>query len=46
MACGELPELAMVDLRLLSSFSGIEMGERLRKSSVLREMAVVISTAY
>ncbi|MFZ4828896.1 MAG: response regulator [Phototrophicaceae bacterium] len=32
---GELPELAMLDIRLPGSVSGIEIGERLRKSPIL-----------
>ena len=43
---GELPELAMLDIRLPGLISGIEIGERLRKSPILKNMAIVLSTAY
>lgn len=43
---GELPELALLDIRLPGKISGPMVGERLRKSSVLGELAIVMSTAY
>ena len=43
---GELPELALLDIRLPGTVSGPQVGERLRKSSVLGEVAIVLSTAY
>ena len=43
---GELPELALLDIRLPGSVSGPMVGERLRKSPVLGEVAIVLSTAY
>ena len=43
---GELPELAFLDIRLPGTVSGPQVGERLRKSSVLGEVAIVLSTAY
>lgn len=43
---GELPELALLDIRLPGSTSGPMVGERLRKSKVLQNIAIVLSTAY
>jgi CheY-like chemotaxis protein len=43
---GELPELALLDIRLPGSVSGPEVGERLRKSTALEQMTVVLTTAY
>jgi CheY-like chemotaxis protein len=43
---GELPELALLDIRLPGSVSGPMVGERLRKSTRLGEIAIVLSTAY
>jgi CheY-like chemotaxis protein len=43
---GELPELALLDIRLPGSVNGVMVGERLRKSTVLGNIAVVFSTAY
>lgn len=43
---GELPELALLDIRLPGEINGAAVGERLRKSSVLGEIAIVLSTAY
>ncbi|MEM6530515.1 MAG: response regulator [Chloroflexota bacterium] len=43
---GELPELALLDIRLPGKISGPMVGERLRKSGVLGEVAIVMSTAY
>src|SRR5215468_6882298 len=43
---GELPELALLDIRLPGNISGPMVGERLRKSPVLGEVAIVLSTAY
>jgi DNA-binding response OmpR family regulator len=42
---GELPELAILDIRL-PEVSGPEVGHRLRESSILGEMAIVLITAY
>lgn len=42
---GELPELALIDIRL-PEVSGPEVGRRLRQSPVLKNMAVVLITAY
>jgi CheY-like chemotaxis protein len=43
---GELPELALLDVRLPGKISGPMVGERLRKSPVLGHMAIVLTTAY
>ncbi|HLU12175.1 MAG TPA: response regulator [Oceanobacillus sp.] len=43
---GELPELALLDIRLPGSISGPMVGERLRKSPILQHSAIVLSTAY
>ncbi|MEL6151862.1 MAG: response regulator [Chloroflexota bacterium] len=43
---GELPELALLDIRLPGKISGPMVGERLRKSSTLGDIAIVMSTAY
>lgn len=42
---GELPELALIDIRL-PEVSGPEVGRRIRQSPVLKNMAVVLITAY
>ncbi len=43
---GELPELAILDIRLPGDIEGHQVGERLRNSPVLRDMAIVLITAY
>jgi CheY-like chemotaxis protein len=43
---GELPELALLDIRLPGAVSGPAVGERLRKSSILGDVAIILSTAY
>ncbi|MEO1646344.1 MAG: response regulator [Chloroflexota bacterium] len=43
---GELPELALLDIRLPGEVDGVQVGERLRKSPVLGDCAIVLSTAY
>ena len=43
---GELPELALLDIRLPGPISGPMVGERLRKSPILGDIAIVLSTAY
>lgn len=43
---GELPELALLDIRLPGEINGVGVGERLRKSSVLGDVAIVLTTAY
>jgi CheY-like chemotaxis protein len=43
---GELPELALLDIRLPGEINGVGVGERLRKSTVLGDVAIVLTTAY
>jgi CheY-like chemotaxis protein len=43
---GELPELALLDIRLPGTVSGPMVGERLRQSTSLKDIAIVFSTAY
>jgi CheY-like chemotaxis protein len=45
-APGELPELALLDIRLPGNISGPAVGERLRKSPPLSNVAIVLITAY
>ena len=42
---GDLPELAILDIRL-PEVSGPEVGNRLRRSPILGEIAIVLITAY
>ena len=43
---GELPELALLDIRLPGNVSGPAVGERIRQSKALNKMAIVLITAY
>ena len=43
---GELPELALLDIRLPGEIQGPDVGERIRKSPLLKDMAIVFATAY
>jgi CheY-like chemotaxis protein len=43
---GELPELALLDIRLPGDVNGAEVGERLRQSPLLGDIAIVLTTAY
>lgn len=43
---GELPELALLDIRLPGSIDGLQVGERLRRSRVLGQIAIVLTTAW
>lgn len=43
---GELPELALLDIRLPGDVQGPVVGERLRKSKVLGNIAIILITAY
>lgn len=43
---GEIPELALVDIRLPDSISGVDVANRIRRSPQLNDMAVVMMTAY
>lgn len=43
---GELPELALLDIRLPGDVNGIDVGEKLRASKALGNMAIVMTTAF
>ena len=43
---GELPELALLDIRLPGDVQGPVVGERLRKSKILGNIAIILITAY
>jgi len=43
---GELPELALLDIRLPGAIQGPDVGGRIRKSGSLKNMAIVLITAY
>lgn len=43
---GELPELALLDIRLPGKISGPDVGNKIRQSRVLKDIAIVLSTAY
>jgi CheY-like chemotaxis protein len=43
---GELPELALLDIRLPGNVSGADVAARLRQSPILGQAAIVLSTAY
>jgi CheY-like chemotaxis protein len=43
---GEVPELALLDIRLPGDVNGAMVGARLRKSPRLGNMAVVLTSAY
>lgn len=43
---GELPELALLDIKLPGPLQGPDVGERLRKSPVLGNIAIVLTTAF
>jgi CheY-like chemotaxis protein len=43
---GELPELALLDIRLPGDINGPAVGERLRRSHALGHVAIVLTTAY
>lgn len=43
---GELPELALLDIRLPGEINGIQVGEHLRKSPILSKAAIVMTTAF
>ncbi|MBI5666462.1 MAG: response regulator [Chloroflexi bacterium] len=45
-ASDEVPELALLDIRLPGQASGPDVGARLRKSPVLKNAAIVLMTAY
>lgn len=43
---GELPELALLDIRLPGLAQGDDVAKRLRESTALRNIAIVLTTAY
>lgn len=43
---GELPELALLDIRLPGDINGAMIGKRLRNSPRLKNMTIVLMTAY
>ncbi|HYO88845.1 MAG TPA: response regulator [Candidatus Limnocylindrales bacterium] len=43
---GELPELAVIDIRLPGKADGVAVGARLRQSPKLKHIAIVLITAY
>lgn len=43
---GELPVLALLDIRLPGDIDGVMVAERLRESALLHNIAVVLTTAY
>jgi CheY-like chemotaxis protein len=43
---GELPELALIDVRLPGALQGPAIGARLRRSPRLKDIAIVITSAY
>ena len=43
---GEIPELALLDIRLPDTISGPDVGVRLRQSEPLKDIVIVIMTAY
>lgn len=45
-APSDVPELALLDIRLPGNVSGPMVGERLRKSPLLKNVAIVLITAY
>ncbi len=43
---GELPELALLDIRLPGAINGVKVSERMRESPHLKDIAIVLMTAY
>jgi len=43
---GELPELALLDIRLPGEINGIQVGKQLRESPILNKVAIVMTTAF
>ncbi|KXK19475.1 MAG: Response regulator receiver domain protein [Chloroflexi bacterium OLB15] len=43
---GEIPELALIDIRLPGRAQGDDVGARLRQSPMLKDAAVVLTSAY
>lgn len=46
MYAGELPELALLDIRLPGDVDGAMVGARMRESPTLRHTRIVLMTAY
>lgn len=42
----EIPQLAMLDIRLPGQVDGVAVGERMRRSPVLKNTRIVMMTAY
>lgn len=42
----DLPELALIDIRLVSDLDGITIASRLRSNPLLKNMVIVLNTAY
>lgn len=43
---GEMPELALLDIRLPGAVSGPMVGQKLRQSPLLQHITIVLTTAY
>jgi CheY-like chemotaxis protein len=43
---GELPELALLDLRLPTAIGGSDISARMRQSPLLKDTAIVLTSAY
>lgn len=43
---GEIPELALLDIRMPDAISGPEVATRLRRSPLLKDIVIVLMTAY
>jgi CheY-like chemotaxis protein len=42
----ELPELALLDIRLPGKMDGLQVGQRIRQSQHLKAMPIILMTAY
>lgn len=42
----ELPEFGLLDIRLPGDIDGVQVGERIRSSPVMKDMVIVLMTAY
>ena len=42
----EIPELVMLDIRLPGQVNGVAVGERMRRSPILKNTRIVMMTAY
>lgn len=42
----EIPQLAMLDIRLPGQVDGVAVGERMRRSPVLKNTRIIVMTAY